>query len=219
MLRRKIFLSVFFISFISVSLHAGKNDSISTIYKEGEFISFCQVEVNASDSISGLVVSKFVSQMCYDIDQLFEWGLKGLLLPNEKDEILVFHFKTTTYNKNTGVLRALGDVVVPNVTTLSNLYVDNKVTQKLFPDGHKEVSLKLSSANTFLNDMHGVFKFYPKKNKKIGYYTIETHVKFGWFFDIFITQKRYKQILEWRILKVMQNLKEESEKRQKQLNN
>ena len=212
---KKIILLTFFMFAIFAEIFANPNDSVSTIYKNGEFVSYSQVAVNASDSISNVVINRFVSQMCYDIDGLFEWGLKGLSLPKEKDELLVFHFKSTNYNKNTGILRAIGDVVVPNVTTLNNLYVDSKVIQKTYADGRRDVSLKLSSENTFLNDMHGVFRFYPKKNKKAAYYTIETHIKFGWFFDIFVTQKRYKQILEWRILKVMHNLKEESEKRQK----
>jgi hypothetical protein len=39
-------------------------------------------------------------------------------------------------------------------------------------------------------------------------------LKFGWFFNIFITKKRYKSIIEWRIKKFSENIKDECERKQ-----
>jgi hypothetical protein len=211
------FRNFLFLFFVMLSLYtfASPKDSISTRYKDGTFVTYSQVAVNASDSISNRVIDRFVTQMCYDIDGLFTWGLKGMLLENEKDELLIFDFKTTKFNPSTSILRASGDIIVQNVTSIPNLFIDSKLTQKKYADGRREVVLELASPNPFLNDMVGVFTFHPRKLGKYGYYSLRTSIKFGWFFNLFITQKRYKSILEWRILKVMDNMRNESEKRQK----
>jgi len=213
-------LAILLLLLVSFTLHAWSSptDSISTVYSDGEFVSYCQVSVNASDSISNVVISKFTHQMCYDLDGLFKWGLKGMRLDDGKTELLLFDFKTTTYNKKTCVLRAMGDVIVPGFTTIPNLYIDSKLSQKTYSNGRRDVRLDLYSANTFLKKMVGVCSYIPKGKNKTAYYILETHIRFGWFFDLFVTQKRYKKILEWRLKKLVHNVKEESEKRQRALN-
>ena len=42
---------------------------------------------------------------------------------------------------------------------------------------------------------------------------IQIHVRFGWFFNLFITQKRFRNIVEWRMQEFMRNLRTEAEKR------
>jgi hypothetical protein len=212
--------TILIILFVGVTLQTWSTpvDSISTVYRDGEFVSYCQVSVNASDSISNVVISKFVHQMCYDLDGLFKWGLKGMRLDDGKAELLLFDFKTTTYNRKTSILRAMGDVIVPGFTTIPNLYIDSKLSQKIYTNGRRDVKLDLYSGNTFLKEMVGVCSYIPKGKNRTACYVLETHIRFGWFFDMFVTQKRYKKILEWRLKKLVHNVKEESEKRQRLLN-
>lgn len=207
-----IFIIIFFSFFLSIE--ASTLDSISTVYKKGEFVTYCQLSVNASDSISNEVINKFVSQMCYDLDGLFTWGLKGMSLANNKDELLKFDFKTTKYDKKTSILRGIGDVIVPGVTTFPNIYIDSKVKQLKYTSGRRDVRLDLVTENPFIKDMMGVYTFIPKGRNKTAYYTLETHIQFGWFFNVFITQYRYKKIMEWRLKQLVRNMKEESEKRE-----
>lgn len=194
---------------------ATPNDSISTKYLNGEYITYCQLAESSNDSITNTVISYFVQQMCYDIRGLFKWGLKGMSLANEKEELLVFDFKETRYYKQTGLLRGIGDVLVPGVTTFKNVSVDSKLTLRTFANGKREVRLDLITPNPFIKDMKGVFTFIPKGNKQYGYFQIATNIKFAWFFDIFVTQNRYKKIMEWRLRQMIKNIKEEADKRAK----
>lgn len=157
--------------------------------------------------------------MCYDLDGLFTWGLKGMSLANGKDELLKFDFKTTKFDKKTNILRGIGDVIVPGITTFPNIYVDSKVTQRKYNTGRRDVRLDLVTANPFIKKMVGTYTFIPKGRNKTGSYVLETHIQFGWFFDIFITQSRYKKIMEWRLRKLVRNMKEESEKRERMIPN
>lgn len=203
--------------FVTIKIEATPNDSISTRYTNGEFTTYCQLSVSGNDSITNEVVNLFVKQMCNDIKGLFKWGLKGMSLAKEKDEILIFDFKETRYNKQTGIIKGIGDVIIPGVTTFKDLSVDTKLTLRNFSGGRREVRLDLASPNLFIRSLRGSFYFLPKGNNKTAYLQIVTNVRFAWFFDVFVTQKTYKTILEWRIRQMLKNIKEESEKRTKMM--
>lgn len=216
---KKIVILLLFCSCFFISAWSAPNDSISTFYRDGEFVTYSQVSTNSSDSVSNVVINKFVNQMCFDLDGLFKWGLKGMRLVNEKDELLIFDFRATKYNSKTSVLRGIGDVIVTGITKIPNIYIDSKLSEKTYINGRKDVRLDLVSSNPLLKGMNGIFSYAPKGKNRPGYYILETHIKFGWFFNIFITKSRYKKIMEWRIKQVIHNLKEESEKREKHLTN
>jgi len=193
---------------------ASPTDSISTIYRNGEFITYCQVWVKASDTVSNSVVNDFDYQMKYDLDKLFDWALKGLNLRKENNNLMVFYFKSTAFNKETGVLRGTGDVIITDMITYPNIIVDSKLSNKKFTNGKSEFKIDLLYSSGFMKKMVATFTVIPKK--EVGtWYTFENHVKFGWFFDIFITQKRFNSIMRWRLQHFVYNLKNEAEKREK----
>ena len=90
--------------------------------------------MNASDTICNAVSKDYDYQMRYNLDGLFPWALKGMNLRKEKNELMMFYFKSTSFNKETSVLRGIGDVVVPGVITIPNIYVDCKLTGR--PKGY-----------------------------------------------------------------------------------
>jgi len=212
--KKYLFLFILLLT-VAATGKASPNDSISTRYTNGQFTTYCQLGISANDSITNEVVNLFVSQMCSDIKGLFKWGLKGMSLAREKDEIVYFDFKETRYNSKTGILKGIGDVIVPGVTTFNDLSVDTRLTLRNFSGGKREVRLDLASPNLFIRELRGSFYFTPKGNRKYGYLQLITNVRFAWFFDVFITQKTYKTVLEWRIRQVLKNIKEESDKRTK----
>lgn len=211
-IKKRLFLFSFILMIVSLA-KASPYDSISTKYTNDEFTTFCQLSLSANDSITNEVVNLFVKQMCNDIRGLFKWGLKGMGLANEEDELILFDFKQTRYNKQTGIIKGIGDVHVKGITTFKDLSVDTKLTQRNFKGGQREVRLDLASPNLFIRSLRGSFYFLPKGNNKTAYLQIFTNVRFAWFFDVFVTQKTYKAILEWRIRQMLKNMKEESEKR------
>jgi hypothetical protein len=199
-------------------LQASPTDSISTTYKNGEFVTYSQLLVNSSDSVSSAVLKDFDYQMCYKLESLFGWALKGMNLRKEKNELMMFYFKSTSFNKTTNILRGVGDVIVPGIITIPDIIVDSRLTSKKFANGKNTVYIDLLSANGFLKKMNCSFSVVPRKEKGV-WYTLETHIKFGWFFDFFITQKRFRSIMEWRLKRFVHNLKDEAERREKKTPN
>jgi len=208
--------AILFLIFLSIILPAiaSPTDSTSTVYKNGEFITYSQAWVAASDSITNEMTSDFDYQMHYNLDALFGWALKGLNLRKEKNELMVFYFKSTNYNKETHIIRGVGDVIVPGVITFPNIKVDSKLTDRRFTNGKRTININLLYSDGFLKNMNGTFTVIPKRNKST-LIILETHIRFGWFFNIFITQYRFRQIMEWRLKRFVHNLKDEAERRQR----
>lgn len=194
-------------------LKASPTDSIATFYKDGKFTTYCHVWVNASDTVCSAVMRDYDYQMCYNLDALYPWALKGMNLRKEKNELMMFYFKSTSFNRETRILRGVGDVLVPGVITIPNIYVDCKLSGKQSVKSNV-VNLNLLSSNGFIRDMNNSFIVTSSKGKG-NWFILETHVKFGWFFNIFITQNRFKIIMEWRLKRFIHNLKDEAERREK----
>jgi hypothetical protein len=55
----------------TLKIYAG--DSVSTCYKDGDFVTYNKVWVDAPEYISKKVVADFVFQTKYDLNKLFTW--------------------------------------------------------------------------------------------------------------------------------------------------
>jgi len=143
--------------------------------------------------------------------------LKGMNLRKEKKELLMFYFKSTSFNKNVNILQSIGDVMVPGVITVPNISISCLLTTKNSPNGKRTANMDLISSNGFVKKMNTSFSLILQKEKG-NWFTLEVHTQFGWFFNVFITQSRYKESMEWRLKQYIHNLKNEAEKRERTLN-
>ncbi|MDD3320335.1 MAG: hypothetical protein PHS59_02700 [Paludibacter sp.] len=214
-MKRNILLILFLSLIISEQINANVHDSISSVYKNGEFVSYCKINVKASDNIANAVINDFNAQLESDLHSLFGWALKGLKFQGEKDELMSFKFKSGTFYKDSRILKCVVDVIVPHIITVPDIMVDFKLTKTKYPSTQNVFLVDLVCSNTFLKTLKGNFEIVSLNNEC--YYTMEIHLSFGRFFDFFITESKYKQIAEWRLKKFITNLKEEAERREKKI--
>jgi hypothetical protein len=127
---------------------------------------------------------------------------------------MIFYFKSTSYNKESHIIRGIGDVIVPGIITFPNIIIDSRLSERKFTTGKSTINIDLLYSDGFLKKMFGRFTIIPKRNNA-SLFTLETHIRFGWFFNIFITQNRFKKIMEWRLKKFVHNLKDEAERRER----
>lgn len=210
-----IFIGLF-LSFCEIQ--ASPTDSISTYYKNGEFVTYSQIWVDAPKDVMNAVVDDFIHQTKYNLDELFVWALKDMKLRKEKDEVIVFNFKSTKYDEKTNQIKAIGDVEVPNVIKFPDIHVNSKMIKTVQPDGKTRVNIDVLYSDAFLKKTTAVFQMTPKSTRGC-WLTLESKVQFGWFFNIFITKVTYRYIMEWRFRKMMQNIHAEAEKRAKLVSN
>ena len=188
-------------------------DSISTVYKNGEFVTHYKIKFKAANKVVNDVSENLISDFHNSPGNLFNWALKDLGLQEKKENELTFIIKPSLFDEKTGITHGVFDIIVPYITTFKNVKVDAIVAKKVHKSGGTEVSADTIYSSLLLKNGLGTVTIIPQKNNEQLLIT-KVSIKFGWFFNIFITRKRYKSIIEWRIKKFAENFKAECEKRQ-----
>lgn len=209
----KYFFCVIVLWAFSFSLFAGEIDSISTVYKNGRFLTYYRNTVISNTKITSDVTDYLVSDFHHAPGHLFAWALKDLGLKNKKNELLII-FKDSHYDTKTGIAHGVFDIVVPGFTTFHNVKVDAIVTKIRYPSGINEVRANIIYSSLLLKNAIGSLYLIPLDHNDFRVVT-NVEINFGWFFNLFITQKRYKSIVEWRIKKFAENIRDECERRDK----
>lgn len=193
---------------------AAANDSISTRYVKGEFISYCSADAEAPMAVGDSIVADLVDQITSDYEQLFSWAFKGLGQQgkdDERDEVVLL-VKESTFDKMSGLCHMVVDIIVSRVTSFRDIPLDSRVLQTKLDDGTTRVDVDIFYSNAILKKAYGTFFVKSLSDDRIEM-SVEIHVRFGWFFNIFITQRRFRNIFEWRMKGFMENLREEAEQR------
>ncbi|MDR1591582.1 MAG: hypothetical protein LBS16_01680 [Prevotellaceae bacterium] len=191
-----------------------KSDSVRTSYKSGQYTSSAVAYTQCSLQEADKVVEDLISQFQGDPERLFDWAFKGLGEQggqSQRDEVLLV-FKATTFDKMTGISCLLVDVIVSGTTLYKDVEIKSKVVKEQLPDGTIKVSVDIYYSNALLKKASGTFFVIPLAADRVQQKMVIS-VRFGWFFNLFITQKRYKSIIEWRLDGFVDNIRRESERR------
>lgn len=201
------------------TVKAQKSDTLYSYRQDGAFHTFCRVEAKCSNAIANEVVDDFINQFRGDPELLFEWALKGVGKQNdqERDEVLL-ELKRTTFDPETSIGVIVADIKVPGLRTFKDINIESRVTKNELPDGITEIVVDIFYSNALLKKAYGTYRIVPQSDGT-QFFDITINIKFGWFFDLFITKKRYCSIIEWRAKGFMENMRNEAERRQSLLNN
>lgn len=209
-----IILCVYSLCIHSNVVTAARQNSTSTTYANGMFSSHCKIPILADSLTANAVIDDLIRQFQGDPERLFDWALKGTGQQNDgsdKDAVILV-FNSTTFNPQTGISVLNVDAIVPGFTTFRNIDIESLVTDEQLTNGQRRIRVEIFYSGSLLKKAYGIFYVKPVSSTET-HLSIQINIKFGWFFNMFITQKRYKALAEFRIEKFMQNLKEESEKR------
>lgn len=213
--RKTIILGVIFLFLIS-SVQASTysfTDSVNTVHKKGVFHTYCQMATVSDMATAEEVVDDFISEFRGDPQLLFEWAMKGVGQQNdaEKDAVIL-RLKETTFDPATSIGVIKTDVIVPGFTSFKEVNLESRVTKHHLPSGELLVDVEIFYSNSLLKKAYGTYHVIPLTGNKM-LICMNTYVKFGWFFDLFITKRRYRNLAEFRIVKFMDNMSNECEKR------
>ena len=212
---KKIYISIVLFLIYLIPTYALSADSIKSVYADGEFQTHFQTSTIVSPGITSEVADYLVSDFHNAPDHLFDWALKDLGLQNKKNELIII-FKSSTDDPKTNITHGIFDIIVPHFKTFENVKVDAIVTEAKYNNGSIKVTANIVYSSLLLKNALGIITFIPQKNNQLIVVT-DVKINFGWFFNFFITQRRYKSIVEWRIKKFTENIIDECELRQMQL--
>lgn len=193
----------------------GQSKSVKTIYNVGEFVTDGSVVVNAPLVCCNYAFDRFMDEFkSGDVDILFEWAFKGLGRQIQGDDVhnaFLIDIKSMEFDNLSDVstvdvdLEALGRVLFKNVI------IKSKVVHHHLADGSQKIDVDFFYSNIFIKRAYGTF-FARKISGNQSQIRIEVHLQFGWFFNIFVTRRRYNDVIAWRVGKLLDNFKNESEK-------
>lgn len=209
-----LFILIFCLIF---SAKVQAQDTIETSYEKGRFTTCCKVRIETSEEATSSIMDDFILQFRSDLPRLFTWAFKNMGLQGEGDELIVYNLKSSEFDPKTEIIHGKMDAIVPKIMTFNDIAIDGKMYKKLVSGKEIVVQYDILKATNFIKEADATFSI-TRENEKSAWCTLDVRVKFGWFFNIFITQKRYKQNLEWRFEQLAKNLREEALKRDKNTN-
>jgi hypothetical protein len=213
---KRIYAYILLILFCISAISASAADSIVTVYKDGEFVSQYQRLIKTTPAITASVTDDLITEFNNSPGKLFDWALKDLGVQDQKkgNEVIIV-FKKSTVNEKTGISEGVFDIVVPGITTFNNVRVDGSVTKAHLVNGATRLTAIITYSSLLVKNASATVTIIPQKNNE-QLFVSNLKIRFGWFFNIFITKKRYQSIVEWRIKKFTENMRIECEKREKQ---
>lgn len=208
----KTIITFLFVSLAFIAVQANTPyQYLKTAYTDGEFVTVCRKEVNGNVLQSNAVILQMIEQLNNKPMKLFDWALKDLGLQGQKNDEMIIVLKNSRFDKNTGITHGLVDVTIPNLQSIRDVKVDAVVKTELLPNGQLIGSVVVVNSGFLLKNAYATITSSPMKNGNQLLQT-ETHIQFGWLLKFFITQNRYKSIVEWRIDKFTENMQKETEK-------
>lgn len=206
-------ISFFYLGMPLKAIPIDTNDSIITVFQDGQFKTQYKIKVKASNLIASEVANDLIKDFHNYPNNLFKWALKDLGLQEKKKNDVIFILKSSITDSKTGITHGTFDIIVPYFTTFNNVKVNAIVSRTNYNNGQMKVNANIIYSSLLLKNALGVVTIIPENKIELLFIT-NVSIKFGWFFNIFITKKRYKNIVEWRIKKFTENLKNECEHRQ-----
>ena len=161
-----------------------------------------------------LAFNAVVDDMIYclqtDPNLLSEKYFAGLGMQSDtKKNVFYLEWKESSYVPEKQYSRLVLDVLVNEKPFLKDVVVEAQVTDSLSGE-RRDIRVDINYAGTLLKEAYGTFHVQQigEKSTKIG---MDVHVKFGWFFRIFISRKVYSDTIDWRLVRFVTNLKLRSE--------
>ena len=180
--------------------------SVLTTLSDGMFHTQYETEVSASAEACNLVIDSMIYYLQTDPAKLSEQFFAGLGKQEDaKKNAFYLIWKASEYLPEKQYSKLVLDVLVNERPFLSDVVIESQVTDSM-RGAQRDIRVDIHYAGTLIKEAYGTFHVLPtgEKSAKIG---MVVHVKFGWFFRIFISRKVYSETIDWRLVRFVTNLK------------
>ena len=169
-----------------------------TTYSQSTFHTECPVEVNAPADACNAVIDTLIYQLQTDPQLLSPWAFAGTGKQTDDNKNAIFLvWKESEYNPDTHYSRLLFDILVNGRPQFKNAVIESLVTDTMAND-RRDIRVDIYYSGSILKEAWGNFHVQPTSDSTTNM-SIDIHIKFGWFFRIFISRKVYSESIDWRV--------------------
>ena len=180
--------------------------SVLTTLSEGMFHTQYETEVDTCAEACNVVIDSMIYYLQTDPEMLSEQFFAGLgKQEDSKKNAFYLVWKESEYVPEKHYIKLVLDVLVDEKPFLKDMVVESQVTDSMSGE-RRDIRVDIHYAGTLIKEAYGSFHVQPtgENSAKLG---MDVHVKFGWFFRIFISRKVYSDTIDWRLVRFVQNLK------------
>ena len=184
--------------------------SVLTTLSDGMFHTRYETEVDTCAEACNVVIDSMIYYLQTDPEMLSEQFFAGLGKQEDaKKNAFYLIWKESEYVPEKQYSKLVLDVLVNERPFLSDVVIESQVTDSM-QGAQRDIRVDIHYAGTLIKEAYGAFHVLSmgEKSAKIG---MDVHVKFGWFFRIFISRKVYSDTIDWRLVRFVENLKLRSE--------
>lgn len=184
--------------------------SVLTLLRDGMFHTAYETDVQATAEACNAVVDDMIYRLQTNPEQLSEKYFAGLGMQDDTQKNAFYLvWKESSYDPEKQYSKLLLDVLVNEKPFLKDVVIEAMVADSLVGE-RRDIRVDIHYAGTLIKEAYGSFHVQPtgENTAKIG---MDVHVKFGWFFRIFISRKVYSDTIDWRLMRFVMNLKLRSE--------
>ena len=184
--------------------------SVLTTLSDGMFHTRYETEVDTCAEACNVVIDSMIYYLQTDPEMLSEQFFAGLGKQEDaKKNAFYLIWKESEYVPEKQYSKLVLDVLVNEKPFLKDVVIESQVTDSM-QGAQRDIRVDIHYAGTLLKEAYGSFHVLPTSDltAKIG---MDVHVKFGWFFRIFISRKVYSETIDWRLVRFVENLKLRSE--------
>ena len=202
---------------------------ITSYYANKMYTTICAVPVDAPAEVSDTIFARFVKDFQASPDALFEWALYGTGAQDDQEKnAFLLEYKETVYHPEDNYGRIKADVIIPGLTRIKDIVLEGKVLDEHkpivynhglcvdtlnmsnIPNGNRHFDIDVRYSGKLLEHGFGNLFIIPVDSTR-SVFLMDMNLKYGWFFNIFITMRVYKNSVEWRVNRYMNNLKKVAE--------
>jgi hypothetical protein len=165
-----------------------------------------ETNVDMRAEVCNQVIDSMIYYLQTDPEMLSEQFFAGLGKQDDvKKNAFYLIWKESEYLPETQYSKLVLDVLVNEKPFLKDVKIESQVTDSM-QGMQRDIRVDIDYAGSLLKEAYGTFHILPtgENSAKIG---MDVHVKFGWFFRIFITRKVYSETIDWRLVRFVTNLK------------
>ncbi|MDR0371177.1 MAG: hypothetical protein LBH80_04915 [Prevotellaceae bacterium] len=188
-----------------------QNTQKSSSKTKGLFRTTVSLDIKSSNEKALTVIDKFIDQYNHNIPPLFGWALTGIKLQGEKDSFIEFNIKSHDYNKTNNTVNG---VMAINVGMLGkhfeNINYKTQLRKEVKPDNSVILRYEMLECEEVISKVVAELNVVQKTADTVQL-TFAVDVKLSMPYNL-MTFKQYRENLEWRFVKFLQNIRKELEK-------